>query len=41
VMDWNGNSLTPDGMSRRHRLHLTTKVLRPDGVGNPNAMEKV
>src|ERR1039457_6952266 len=34
VMDWNGNSLTPDGMSRRQRLHVTTKVLRPEGVGN-------
>jgi hypothetical protein len=36
-MDWNGNSLRPDGTSRRHFLQVTTKVLRPEGVGNRTA----
>ena len=38
VIDWNGNSLTPDGMSRRHRLQVTTKTLCST-VGNPKAIE--
>jgi hypothetical protein len=33
-MDWKGNSLTPDGTSRWHRLQVTTKVLRPEAIGN-------
>ena len=37
VMDWNGNSLTPDGTSRRHCLQVTTKTLRAV-MPNPNAM---
>ena len=34
VMDWKGNSSTPEGTCRRHCLQVTTKVLREDGVGN-------
>jgi hypothetical protein len=41
VIDWNGNSSRPEGTSRRRRLQVTTKVLRPDGDGNPKAIDRV
>ena len=36
-MDWKGNSLTPAGTARLHRLQVTTNCLRST-IGNPKAM---
>jgi len=40
TMGWKGNSLTPAGISRLHRLQVTTNCFR-SRIGNPKLIRRV